>query len=162
MDTIIRDVREEDLNDVLILNEEVVPAVNSVPLETMQWFAAHAAYFRVAMIDERLGAFLVGMRPGIAYQSPNYQWFSKRYEDFGYIDRVAVAQHARRLGLGSAMYDDFRRSLPPAVEVMTCEIYTEPPATTSMRFHERYGFSQIDSQKTEGGKKEVALMAKSL
>ena len=39
----IRDVGEPDLEDVLRLNEASVPAVNSVDLEQMRWFAANAA-----------------------------------------------------------------------------------------------------------------------
>lgn len=162
MSAIIRDVQEKDLKEVLILNEAVVPAVNSIPLEKMRWFAATASYFRVAILDDRLGAFLIGMRPGIDYESENYRWFCEHYDDFGYIDRVAVANHARRHGLGTAMYDDFRLSLPISVGNMTCEIYTDPPASTSMRFHERYGFTQVGAQKNNNGSKEVALMARKL
>ena len=46
--------------------------------------------------------------------------------------------------------------------MMTCEVNLKPPNESSMRFHERYGFTQIGSQATEGGQKEVALMAKTL
>ena len=160
MDHIIRDVAAEDLDEILGLNEEVVPAVNSIPIEKMHWFADHATYFRVATADGRLAAFLIGLRPGIDYESPNYRWFCAHYDDFGYIDRIAVASHARRHGLATKMYDDFRRSLPEGVDMMTCEVNLNPPNESSMRFHERYGFAQIGSQEIEGGQKEVALMAK--
>ena len=162
MDHIIRDVATEDLDEILSLNEEVVPAVNSIPIEKMHWFADHATYFRVATADGRLAAFLIGLRPGIDYESPNYRWFCAHYDDFGYIDRIAVASHARRHGLATTMYDDFRRSLPEGVDMMTCEVNLKPPNESSMRFHERYGFAQIGSQEIEGGQKEVALMAKTL
>lgn len=162
MNCIIRDVLPSDLDEILNLNEEVVPAVNSVPLDMMQWFAEHAFYFRVAVIDDRLAAFLIGMRPGTRYASPNYRWFCDHYDDFAYVDRIAVASHARRLGLASKMYDDFRASVPDTVSVMTCEVNIKPPNESSMRFHERYGFEQIDTQSTEGGSKEVALLARPL
>jgi predicted GNAT superfamily acetyltransferase len=48
----LRDVGEDDLEDVLRLNEASVPAVNSVDLEQMRWFAANAAYFRVAILGD--------------------------------------------------------------------------------------------------------------
>ena len=162
MDHIIRDVATKDLDEILSLNEEVVPAVNSIPIEKMHWFADHAAYFRVATVGNRLASFLIGLRPGTDYESPNYIWFCRHYDDFAYIDRVAVASHARRHGLATTMYDDFRQSLPEDVDVMTCEVNLKPPNESSMRFHERYGFAQIGSQATEGGQKEVALMAKLL
>ena len=159
MDYIIRDVAPEDLDELLNLNEAVVPAVNSIPLEKMQWFAEHAVYFRVATADDRLASFLIGLRPGTDYDSPNYLWFCDHYDEFGYIDRIAVAAHARRNGLATKMYDDFKKALPKGCTVMTCEVNLRPPNESSMRFHERYGFRQIASQATEGGEKEVALMA---
>lgn len=159
MNYIIRDVAQEDLDEILKLNEAVVPAVSSIPIEKMQWFAEHAVYFRVATADDRLASFLIGLRPGVAYDSPNYIWFCDHYDEFGYIDRIAVADHARRHGLATKMYDDFKATLPSDISVMTCEVNLRPPNESSMRFHERYGFEQIGSQATEGGAKEVALMA---
>lgn len=158
----IRDVRDEELDAVLRLNEASIPAVNSVSIEQMRWFRAHAAYFRVGVEDGSLGAFLIGMRPGTGYDSPNYAWFCTHYDDFGYIDRVAVADHARRLGLATRLYDDFRSMLPDSVTVMTCEVNLKPPNESSMAFHRRLGFRQVGTQETESGTKQVALMEKKL
>lgn len=158
----LRDVVAADLDAVLSLNDAVVPAVNRVDIEKMRWFADHAAYFRVADDSERLTAFLIGLRPGTDYDSPNYRWFCRHYADFGYVDRVAVADHARRCGLATRLYDDFRHSLPAEVSVMTCEVNLRPPNESSMRFHERMGFRQVGSQETEGGNKQVALMERPL
>jgi len=156
----LRSVAESDLRDVLRLNEASVPAVNSVDLQQMQWFAANAAHFRVAENNGRFAGFLVGMRPGTVYASPNYRWFCERYQDFGYIDRVAVAVDAQRLGVATALYRDFDASLPRGVEVLTCEVNIEPPNESSMRFHEAFGFRTVGTHSLEHGRKEVALMAK--
>ena len=158
----IRDVREDELASVLDLNEASTPAVNSVSLRQMQWFRKHAAYFRVATDGDDLGAFLIGMRPGTSYASENYAWFCRHYDDFGYIDRVAVAPHARRLGLATRLYDDFRATLATTVPVMTCEVNVVPPNESSMRFHHQRGFRQVGTQDTEGGAKRVALLEKKL
>ena len=162
MKFIIRDVQEKDLEQVLNINELNVPHVNSVPLEQMQWFADNAAYFRVAAAKDVIGGYLVGLRPGTSYPSPNYRWFCDNYDDFAYIDRIAIDESARRQGLATRFYDDFRASVQDAVDVMTCEVNLQPPNESSMRFHENYGFAQVASQKTEGGKKEVALMVRPL
>ena len=156
----IRDVLEDDLEQVLHINESVVPAVSSIDIEQMGWFKENAAYFRVAVRAEEIAAFLIGMRPGTTYQSPNYLWFCESYADFGYIDRVAVTAGARRFGLATRMYEDFESSLPATVSVLTCEVNIHPPNDSSMRFHERHGFHQVGSQHTEGGAKHVALMEK--
>lgn len=162
MKFIIRDVGTQDMDEILSLNESVVPAVNSIPIDKMQWFAEQAAYFRVATAHDRLAAFLIGLRPGIAYDSLNYRWFCEHYADFGYIDRIAVASHARRNGLATQLYDDFQATLKDDVGIMTCEVNLQPPNEGSMRFHERYGFARVASQSTEGGEKEVALLVKTL
>lgn len=156
----LRSAAESDLEDILCLNEASVPAVNSVDLELMRWFAENAAHFRVAEKDDRFAGFLIGMRPGTTYASPNYRWFCARYTDFGYIDRVAVAAGAQRLGVATALYRDFEASLRPGIDVLTCEVNIEPPNESSMRFHEAFGFRTVGTQTLENGRKRVALMAK--
>jgi len=155
----LREVDEPDLEHVLRLNEAAVPAVNSVDLAQMRWFAGNAAYFGVAVRDGDIVGFLIGMRPGTTYASANYRWFCNRYEEFGYIDRVAIATSARRLGLATGLYREFEASLPSSVGIMTCEVNIVPPAESSLRFHEQYGFRIVGTQTLENDRKTVALMA---
>ena len=162
MDFIIRDVDEQDLDMVLTLNQSEVPHVGSIDLQKMRWFASNAAYFRVAMSGDALAAFLVGLRPGTSYQSPNYRWFCEHYDDFAYVDRIAVAEFGRRYGLASRLYADFAASVPASVSFMTCEVNIKPPNDSSMRFHERLGFRQVGSHRTEEGNKEVAMLVREL
>ena len=158
----ISDITAEDLDTALALNEASVPHVSSIDLEKIRWFAAQAFYFRSVRVDGRFAGFLIGLRPGIDYTSENYRWFCENYRDFGYIDRVAIAPDARRLGIASALYDDFASKLNGEVRVMTCEVNIRPANATSMRFHDRHGVIQVASQVTENGSKEVALMEKRL
>ena len=162
MEPTIRDVTAGDLDAVLELNQANVPEVGSVNFERMEWYANHAEYFRVVEVDQRIGAFLVGFRQGSSYDSPNYGWFCERYETFAYVDRVAVAEHARRLGLGSRLYADFERTLPPDVTHLTAEVNIRPPNDASMRYHERHGFVQVGTLESDEGKKAVAMLAKPL
>jgi len=158
---IISPIQNRDFDEVLALNTASVPHVNLIPLEQLQWFVAHASFVRVARIDERLAGFLIGLRPGTDYASPNYRWFCAHYDDFAYIDRVAVAEWARRQGIAEALYAAFADS-QPGVPVLTCEVNIRPSNEGSMVFHQRLGFRQVGSQETDGGKKEVALMEKAL
>ena len=162
MNTIIRDVSDADLDAVLSLNQSEVPHVGSVDLEKMRWFATHASYFRVALSDARLAAYLVGFRPGTDYTSPNYLWFCGHYDDFAYVDRIAVAKFSRRSGIASRLYDDFAAQMPGTVGIMTCEVNTRPPNEASMQFHRRLGFKQVSSLALDDGSKEVALLVKQL
>jgi predicted GNAT superfamily acetyltransferase len=158
----LSDITEAGLGQVLALNEASVPHVSSVDLEQMRWFAERAFYFRVAHVDARFAGFLIGIRPGINYNSENYRWFCENYGDFGYIDRVAIAPEARRLGIASALYEDFAKELRGHTQVMTCEVNIRPANAISMRFHQQHKFVRVASQKTENGSKEVALMEKRL
>jgi predicted GNAT superfamily acetyltransferase len=158
----LRRVEASDLVSILQLNETAVPAVNSIDLAQMRWFTVNAAYFGVAARDGDVAGFLVGMRPGTDYGSPNYRWFCSRYDEFGYIDRVVIAEDARRLGLATRLYRDFEASLSATVDILACEVNIVPPNESSMRFHEDYGFRTVGTQTLENGRKTVALMAKEL
>ena len=156
------DVSEAFLEEIRALNEASVPAVNSLDLAQVRWFAEHATYFRVVRIDGQLAGFLIGLGPGLDYASPNYRWFCMKHELFGYVDRVAVAEDFRRLGIGSTLYDDYADTLRGQVPVMTCEVNIRPPNESSMAYHLQHGFVCVATQETEGGSKEVALMEKTL
>jgi uncharacterized protein len=156
------DVSAASLEEVLALNEASVPAVNSLDLVQMRWFADHAPYFRCVRVEGRLAGFLIGLGPGSDYASPNYQWFCKKHEHFAYIDRVAVAKDFRRLGIGSMLYDDFADTFRGKVLVLTCEVNIRPPNQSSMTYHLQHGFVCVATQETENGAKEVALREKTL
>lgn len=109
---------------------------------------AQAAYHRVsAESDAVVGAFLLALREGQSYDSPNYRWFASRYPHFLYIDRIVIATTQQRHGLGRLLYDDllaFART--SGVGVVACEIDEDPPNPTSMRFHAARGFREVGSQ----------------
>jgi uncharacterized protein len=44
------------------------------------------------------------MPPDSAYDSVNYRWFTERYDDFMYLDRVAFDAEAQGRGLGTLLY----------------------------------------------------------
>ncbi len=156
----IRDVQSDDLEAVLALNEASVPHVNSVPMAQFEKFRREAAYFRVALVDGAVAAYLVGLTPEADYASLNFRWFKARYDDFAYVDRVAVAEGARRLGLGSALYGDFERYFRGRRPRLACEVNLEPPNEVSMAFHRRHGFARVGEQPVDG--KIVAMMVKEL
>lgn len=162
MESLIADVSFDDLDAVLVLNRSEVPQVGDVDMERMRWFARHADYFRIVRSGGRLAAFLIALRPGSEYGSPNYRWFCDRYEDFAYIDRVAVSGHFRRQGLASRLYADLEACLPQNVPLLTCEVNLEPPNPGSMQFHESLGFEIVGKQALDGGSKVVAMLAKAL
>lgn len=157
----ISEIEQNDFDDVLALNEESVPHVSRISRDELRWFYDNAAFVQVARIDDRFAGFLIGLRPGTEYASLNYRWFCDNYDDFAYVDRVAVSAWARRRGVAESLYDAFAQSQSEA-PVMTCEVNIRPPNETSMLYHERLGFRQVGSQETNGGEKVVAFMEKTL
>lgn len=157
----LQPIRPSDYEDILALNEAEVPHVGSIGTEQLDWFANHASFARLLRIDGKLAGFIIGLRPGTAYQSPNYRWFCDNYDDFAYVDRIAVDSWARRRGIAETLYDAFAEAEKGA-PVMTCEVNIRPSNEGSMRFHERMGFRQVGSLTSENGKKEVAMLEKKL
>lgn len=161
MKYLIRNATASDLDTVLTLNESVVPHVNSIALADMQDFLAMAVYFRVACdTDDQIVAFLIGLGPGIEYQSLNYRWFYNHYEHFAYVDRIAVAPAARRQRIAEVMYEDFAHCTRDWAKYMCCEVNLRPENPGSLAFHHRLGFVQIDTLESDNGAKMVALLLK--
>lgn len=159
----LRDVDLADLEALHALNEQSLPHVSSLTSEEIEWFFRTADYFRLTEVEGEQAGFLLGLRPGIDYGSPNYAWFSRRYADFVYIDRLAVDARWRRRGLASALYADIERHARAlGAPLLACEVNVRPRNEGSLAFHERHGFSEVGRQDTEGGSKTVALMIKPL
>ena len=154
--TDLRDALSEDLPTLLSLNQKALPHVNSVTNEDLRWFLKHSAYFKVTA---GLKGFLIALEPGLDYRSDNYRWFSSRFDNFFYIDRVVVSENFRRQGLGRQLYKDVIETARRCSPRITCEVNSEPPNPKSMVFHESFEFSCVGTQKTQGGEKEVRLLS---
>jgi len=157
----IEHILASDCDDVLQLNESSVPHVSSISAAELQWYLDYAAYTRLIRAEEGIAGFIIGLRPGTDYRSPNYRWFCDRYEDFAYVDRIAVASWARRRGIAEMLYKDFAQTQSGA-PVMTCEVNIRPSNEVSMKFHQRLGFQQVGTQESENGTKAVAMLEKTL
>ena len=156
----IREVAEADLRAVQALNLQSVPAVNSLTRDHLRWFASEAECFRVAAVDSVVAGFLICLAPQAAYGSPNFQWLRQRYEDFLYIDRVAVAARFQRLGIATALYADAARRARASFVMLACEVNIRPRNEESMRFHRGLGFTPVGSK--DHGNVEVQYMLRPL
>lgn len=157
-EVIVRPVCEADLANLDVLNRAAVPNVNDVGLEGLRRLGACAAFFQAAVNGGGPLGFLLAMTPEAAYDSPNFLWFRERYEQFVYIDRVVVGERARRLGIGSRLYEAVAGLAASRNAVLACEVNLRPANPGSLAFHERFGFRQVGTQDTEGGRKTVSLM----
>lgn len=154
----IRDATPADHAGVLALNLESEAVLSPLDLQGLQRLARSATLFRVARGDGDVAAFLLALRPGADYASPNYRWFERRWSDFLYVDRVVVAPGWRRQGLGRRLYADaFEHARALGLRRVACEFDIEPPNPASARFHAVLDFHEAGTQRVADGRKAVSL-----
>ena len=157
-----REVEPRDLDALLELNNAAVPHVNLLDVHALRHFAETAPLFLVADTSAGPVGFAVILRPGAAYESLNYRWFSERYDDFAYIDRIVIGEDSRRSGLGRAFYErieQYAREI--AAPVLCAEVNLRPPNLGSIEFHRRAGFEKIDEVDRPDGKR-LAMFVKNV
>jgi len=148
----------KDLPRVVDINQDALPGVSSITLNDLTQFLEMADYFRVIKVKNDIAGFLIALTPGKDYQSPNYKWFEKYYSQFMYVDRIVIDPSFQSKGLGRAFYDNLKIFSRRDTPIITCEVNLKPKNDGSLLFHKKYGFKQVGTQETDGGKKEVSLM----
>ncbi len=147
---------------VLALNEAAIPAVNSISLTDLEQLAAQSCYFRVAIIEEKVLGFLLMLPPGASYKSLNYAWFSERYDDFAYVDRIVIDPAVVGKGIGRQFYNDAISVLAENHSRINCEVNIKPRNDASLAFHAALGFIEVGQRDTASGTKRVSLLSRVL
>lgn len=166
---VVRPYSPADLAAVHAINEGEVPAVGSVTPKQLAHIAGESALALVAELDgSRVGGELAGfalvLGPGADYWSDNYAWFSERYTDFLYLDRVAIPTQFQRRGLGRALYDAIAAAAPttrPTATDWLLEVNLRPRNDRSLAFHAAMGFVEVGQHESRAGYL-VSMMARSL
>lgn len=164
----IRDLTAGDLDAVLALNNDNVPAVSGLDRDELARLFGLTSVAVAAEVDGAFAGFCMVLPPGVDYGSVNYTWFRDHagelgYSTFAYLDRVAIAPDARRHGVGRAVYAHLLTNLTAAgVPVLFCEVNVRPRNDASLAFHARLGFREVGQQDTDGGAKRVSLLAHDL
>lgn len=160
---LIRDANAKDFAQILQINEASVHFLSPLNAARLQALHEQSSYHRVVDSAGEIAGFLLAFRENAAYDSSNYQWFDKHFQQFLYIDRVVVSKKFQGQGIGNRLYDDifaFARSTQ-AIK-LTCEFDIEPPNEISRRFHARYGFSEVGQRSYGADNKKVSLQSASL
>ncbi len=156
----IRDAVAADLEFVHRLNAAEVPRVGDEVLVFFEHWLSRAWSLRIAELDGRAAGFMLAMREDADYDSRNFLWFRERFAEFAYVDRIAVADWARRRGAGAALYRDLaERARAAGLPLITCEVNTRPRNQQSLDFHARLGFGPVGSLEHDGGAKAVSMLA---
>ena len=158
----LRNAKIDDLKDIIEINEESIPAVNTVSLMQFKSFLRDSIYFKVVTNrSQKICGFLLVLPSGLEYDSLNYKWFSSRYEKFAYIDRIAISKNWRNKGMGKSLYTDLENTLKD-YNLIACEFNVIPLNLVSKQFHESLDYENVGFQLTENGTKKVSLMTKKI
>lgn len=158
----VRDAVAADFAAILALNNGAVPHVNALSMDDLAWLSGHASFFRVAEDAEGLLGFALVLPSGGTYWSDNYKWFSARYDRFLYLDRVVVAERARRRGVGRALYAALFAFAPRAWPRVTLEVNLRPPNPDSERFHGSLAFTTVGVREYNDGENAVLMMVREM
>lgn len=158
----VRDVVAGDHAAILALNNSAVPHVNALAVEEFAWLSSHANFFHLAEDLHGLLGFTIVLPSGLDYWSDNYKWFAARFDRYLYLDRVVVAEHARRRGVGRRLYDALLAFGTGTWPRVTLEVNLRPPNPDSERFHARLGFATIGVREYDGGTGAVLMMERVL
>ena len=137
----IRPVEPSDIGWIAALNTSLEVELSPLSKEQVRRLIDAAFYASVANPDD---GFLLAFDQAANYASPNFRWFQHRYQRFVYIDRIAVAPHARGRGIGAALYQDLLHTTKATSgERLVCEVNIEPPNPASDAFHTKLGFAEV-------------------
>lgn len=156
---LIRDLESSDIAAMVEINQENTPALGDETRGTMQAILEWSSMSLGCDIDGELVGFCLVLPPGKPYPSSNYRWFSDRYKDFIYLDRVGFRAAHQGRGFGAALYSEVERR--STSNLFTLEVNLKPLNAGSIRFHQRLGFVEIGQQISTSGKL-VSMMAKRL
>ena len=162
MSIVIRDVREQELDAVMALNNDAGSAILPMDASRLRYFHQHAEYFRVAERDGALAGFLIGFGSGSAHDSSNFAWFGQRFPSFFYIDRVVVASRRRGGGVGRALYADAQSYAELRYPQLACEVFLDHGADAALLFHGSFGFREVGQNTMPDVDVRASMMLKDL
>lgn len=156
----LRSAEAGDRAAVVALNQSAVPAVTPMTEDGFDYYVQVAERFVIGRSDTgEVTAMLILMSPGAdTYSSANYRWFSERYDDFCYVDRIAIAESHRGEGLGRQLYELAIEQA--ASRPLLAEVNLRPRNAVSLAFHESMGFEAVGTQEVEDGAKEVVMLCR--
>ena len=156
----LRPITPAEHEQVLAWNEANVELLSPLDQARLDELLGLADLAVVIEHDGRDVGFVLTFASGTAYDSANYRWFSARYPEFYYLDRVVVDPDVRRAGIGTRVYDEIEERARSLAPVMCLEVNLDPPNEPSLEFHRRRGYREVGQDAATGHL--VSLMAKDL
>lgn len=154
----IRKIEKKDYVKIVEINKAVVEHTSQMDETRLNELIGYAHYAILAESDTEIAGFLLSMGPNKPYINANYQWFSERYSNLLYIDRIAVNLDYIGKGVGSCLYKNlFEFSKNEQFSALGCEINVVPPNEPSILFHTKHGFKEVGTQWLNKKTKKVSM-----
>ena len=132
------------LNAMWLINQANIPEVGDIPtIEEFKALTSISSHVIVVKKGEETAGFIILMREKEKYRSLNYKFFTSNYDEFLYVDRVAVKNGFRRQGLGKMIYDEVFKLAAEINTDVCCEVNTLPRNDASLAFHAEFGFQEV-------------------
>jgi uncharacterized protein len=138
----LRPITPSDVDDVLALNERNVVKLAPLDAARLAEIQDWADRVDVLDVDGDFAGFVVTFGPGTPYDSDNYRWFTDRFDDFYYLDRIVLHEDFRRRGLGGFVYDDVEETARKHGR-LALEVNLVPRNDASLAFHESRGYVEV-------------------
>jgi len=138
-----RPLLQGDAKSVWMINEQGLPGTGKVSVDEIQHLISISKVALGVFEQEDLVGFIICLSPNVDYDSLNYAWFNERYEEFFYIDRIAVSTSERNKGIGSYLYRELIELSNQKRIPIAAEVNLKPLNVGSMRFHFGFNFSEI-------------------
>lgn len=156
----IRYLTVNEIQTMWEINEQGLPGTGRVSPDEIKNLLDISELSIGIFENDSLRGFVICLLPNTAYGSLNYAWFNQRYENFIYVDRIAVDEKYRNQGIGHKLYETVfeyavKNNLPVAAEVSL-----RPQNLGSDRFHLRHGFYAI--AEVDHGDKAVTMYIRNI
>ena len=136
----------KDILSIYSINQANTPEVGSLKsVEKLKELLHMSSLVLAARINNEIIGFVVCLEAGAAYASLNYKYISKKAKKFVYIDRIAIKNQHRRLGIGKSLYEIIFNYSEKFDLPIYCEVNTKPKNQPSLDFHKKIGFFEIGS-----------------
>ena len=139
----IRSLTKEDSPSLWKINQEGLPGTGKVSEDEIKSLLDYSELSIGAFDGDILQGFVICLPPETEYTSLNYAWFNQRYDDFLYVDRIAVSQKHRNKNVGTLLYGEVISLSAQNQVPIAAEVNLTPPNPGSIRFHERNGFTDV-------------------
>lgn len=151
-----KNLHVDDTHHLWKINEEGLPGTGEITPEGIKKLLTLGEFCIGAFKENILLGFVICLLPRTEYGSLNYAWFNKNYQDFLYVDRVAVTKNNRNQKIGSLLYEKVIAHAQKLECPVAAEVSLKPPNPDSIRFHKRHGFEEVGVLHHE--KKSVTMM----